>query len=70
MIQLDLSEYVGESKPGKKITILGDCFDVSQSLINLAQNSDVIIHESTLEDQFKEKAISFGHSTPSKLNFN
>jgi hypothetical protein len=61
-----LSEYVGESRPGKKITILGDCSDVSQSIIDLAQNSDILIHEATLEDQFKEKAQSFGHSTPSK----
>jgi ribonuclease Z len=28
-------------------------------------NSDLLIHESTLEDDFQEKAISNGHSTPS-----
>lgn len=31
----------------------------------LAKNSDVLIHESTLEDAFQQKAISNGHSTPS-----
>jgi len=30
-----------------------------------AKNSDVLIHESTLEDAFQQKAISNGHSSPS-----
>lgn len=52
-------------KIGKKVTILGDCYENSDSLAVLAQNSDVLIHESTLEDAFQQKAISNGHSTPS-----
>ena len=66
VFKLDTSLYVGPSRQGKKITILGDCFECSESLIGLACNSDVLVHEATLENAFKEKAVSNGHSTPSK----
>ncbi len=56
---------MGLSRPGKKITILGDCYECPADMLNLAQNSDVLIHEATLENSFKEKAVSNGHSTPS-----
>ncbi len=68
-IKLDINRFIGPTRPGKKITILGDCFECSESMIKLAQNSDVLIHEATLENAFKEKAISNGHSTPSIFKF-
>ena len=45
---------------------MGDCYECSPAIIELAKNSDVLVHEATLEDAFKAKAISNGHSTPSK----
>lgn len=62
---VEAKNYIGPSKPGKKLTILGDCFECSPSIINLARNSDLLIHECTLEDAFREKAIAHGHSTSS-----
>jgi ribonuclease Z len=56
---------LGPSRIGKKLTFCGDCYENSSHIAELAKNSDVLIHESTLEDAFQQKAISNGHSTPS-----
>lgn len=56
---------MGSSRIGKKVTFCGDCHENSSHIADLAKNSDVLIHESTLEDAFQQKAISNGHSTPS-----
>ena len=47
------------------MTLLGDCCDVSDYLISLGKASDVLVHEATMEDELREKAIDYGHSTPS-----
>ena len=36
-------------------------------MLKLAMNSDVLVHEATLENAFEEKAVGNGHSTPSKV---
>ncbi len=33
-------------------------------MIQLARQSDVLVHEATLENAFEEKAVGNGHSTP------
>lgn len=47
------------------MTILGDCSECPKGIIDLAKNSDLLVHEATLENEFVEKAASYGHSTPS-----
>ncbi len=64
-MKVEANKYIGPDKPGKKLTILGDCYECSPAIINLGKNSDVLIHECTLEEGFRDKAVSFGHSTPS-----
>jgi ribonuclease Z len=63
--KVEANKYIGPSRPGKKLTILGDCYECSQSLIAQAANSDLLIHECTLEEALRDKAVSYGHSTPS-----
>lgn len=57
-------DVLGPKKKGRKVAIFGDTSD-SSSLRSLCQNCDLIIHEATMEDALKEKAIEYGHSTPS-----
>lgn len=65
--QLEASKFIGPSKPGKKLTILGDCCECPKGILDLAQNSDLVIHEATVENSLEEKALSYGHSTPRNL---
>ncbi|KAJ1527642.1 hypothetical protein ONE63_007604 [Megalurothrips usitatus] len=57
-------DVIGPPILGRKITILGDTYN-SDQMLDIVRNSDVIIHEATLEDAMREKAIENGHSTPS-----
>ena len=66
-VQLEASKFIGPSKPGKKITVLGDCSECPKGILDLAQNSDLLIHEATVEIALEEKALSYGHSTPRNL---
>ncbi|XP_063230034.1 zinc phosphodiesterase ELAC protein 1-like isoform X3 [Bacillus rossius redtenbacheri] len=57
------SEVVGPPKRGLKATILGDTSDPSP-MEHLARGSDVLLHEATMRDGERDKALEFGHSTP------
>lgn len=54
--------FVGEAKKGKIVTILGDT-RFCQAAIDLAQNSDLLIHEATFAKGEEELAFAYYHST-------
>lgn len=58
-------EVIGKPRPGRKIVYSGDTRH-TQSLIELAENADLMIHESTFDDELLERAQEDGHSTPSQ----
>ena len=57
------NEFLGPTKEGRKVTILGDTKDSSE-MIPICRDSDVVLHEATNENALKSQAIDHGHSTP------
>ncbi|KAK7077885.1 Zinc phosphodiesterase ELAC protein 1, partial [Halocaridina rubra] len=55
---------MGEPIPGRTLAILGDTNDASP-ITHLISSCDVLVHEATHDDTLIEKAVEFGHSTPS-----
>jgi len=60
---LKWTDFIGEDIKGRKICILGDTNDPT-GIGKLAQNCDLITHESTLQDEDEKSCIEKGHSTP------
>lgn len=55
-------QVLGEYRKGIKITYSGDTRPCD-ALVNLAKDSDILIHESTFGDQDQSKAVENWHST-------
>lgn len=59
------SEVLEETIPGRKVCILGDCSSVlGEGPLKLCNGADVLVHEATLGNEHREKAVDHGHSTP------
>jgi len=56
---------VGKPRLGRKIVYSGDTRPI-ESLVNLAEGSDLLIHEATFDDELLGKALEDAHSTPSQ----
>jgi len=56
------SQVTGEPRPGLKIVYSGDTRP-NNDLLELARDSDLLIHESTFNDELSDRAHEDGHST-------
>lgn len=59
---LDGNDFLGEARKGRIVTILGDTRYCPQS-IELAENADVLVHESTFNKKESNMAKDYFHST-------
>ena len=58
------SSILGASRPGRVVVYSGDT-GPSEKIVKLAKNADLLIHESTFDDEMRQRAIEDKHSTPS-----
>ena len=55
-------QVLGEERKGRKIVYSGDTTP-SESMVEFAKDADLLIHESTFEGAYGDKAYEMGHST-------
>ncbi|RLI05501.1 ribonuclease Z, partial [Candidatus Bathyarchaeota archaeon] len=63
---IEPSQVVDKPRPGVKIVYSGDT-KPCQSVLKLAKNADLLVHECTFDDSLVEKAEAEWHSTPSQV---
>ncbi|MBX5326196.1 MAG: ribonuclease Z [Candidatus Bathyarchaeia archaeon] len=56
-------DVLGKPRQGRKIVYTGDTRP-TKALVKLARNADLLIHDSTFDDELAERAREDGHSTP------
>ncbi|XP_067468447.1 zinc phosphodiesterase ELAC protein 1-like [Thunnus thynnus] len=58
-------DVLEEAIPGRKVCILGDCSSVlGEGPPGFCNGADILVHEATLGNEHREKAVDHGHSTP------
>ncbi len=55
-------DFIGEPHEGRIVTILGDTKKTKNSVL-LAENADVLVHESTFDHKSRQLAKEYNHST-------
>jgi ribonuclease Z len=58
-------QVLGSPRPGRKVVYVGDTRPC-ESVVELARDADVLIHDCTLADELADRAAESAHSTPSE----
>jgi ribonuclease Z len=59
-------QVMGEARPGRKIVYTGDTRAVYSTVIDMAKNADLLIHDATYDDSETARAAEFYHATASQ----
>ncbi|KAJ8610374.1 hypothetical protein CTAYLR_003878 [Chrysophaeum taylorii] len=51
--------------PARRVAVVGDTCRPSKEFCAIANGADVVVHEATMADEDRERALARGHSTPS-----
>ncbi|MGA2917001.1 ribonuclease Z [Methanoregula sp.] len=56
-------QVMGEPRPGRKIVYTGDTRAVYSTILDMARNADLLIHDATYDDSEMARAAEFYHAT-------
>ncbi|MGB7788751.1 ribonuclease Z [Methanoregula sp.] len=56
-------QVMGEPRPGRKIVYTGDTRAIYSTILDLARNADLLIHDATYDDSESARAAEFYHAT-------
>jgi ribonuclease Z len=56
-------QVMGEPRPGRKIVYTGDTRAVYSTILDMARNADLLIHDATYDDSETARAAEFYHAT-------
>ncbi|MGN7311271.1 ribonuclease Z [Alkalicoccobacillus gibsonii] len=59
---IDGTEFIGPTRKGRVVVIAGDT-QPTESMVEFANDADVLVHEATFRSGLEENAHEFGHST-------
>jgi len=59
-------QVMGETRPGRKIVYTGDTRAVHTTILDMARNADLLIHDATYDDSETARASEFYHATASQ----
>jgi ribonuclease Z len=59
-------QVMGETRPGRKIVYTGDTRAVHSTIMDMARNADLLIHDATYDDTETARASEFYHATASQ----
>jgi ribonuclease Z len=62
-IEIRPEQVMGEPRPGRKIVYTGDTRAVYSTILDMAQNADLLIHDATYDDSETARAAEFYHAT-------
>ena len=60
--EIDASDLVGPTRPGRRVVISGDTRPCAAT-IEIARDADLLVHEATFADEEAERARETGHAT-------